>query len=403
MRKLTWYLLWVFVFSVPWGVGGSIPGIGTITRVLGMVMLVTGALTTIAEGRIRKPGAIFWVALLYAFVSSLSLVWTISFGDTVERAGTLIQFVGLIWVVGEFARSRDEQYSLMLAFCLGSSVFAFDLLRNFSAGVRIHADESRYSASGINANYVAFTLVTGFPMAWLIFRQNAGLVRIMAAIYCLVAPVAMLLTGGRGSFVAGCVAVSIVPLSLRRDSWRSLLPVMVVLGLAAVAIGFTVPQRTWDRLLTIKQEVEGGTMSGRTQIWDAGWRTFDQRPLLGWGAGVFPVAVEPLLYRPRAAHNVALALLVEQGVIGLAVFASLLLVCAWTIAGLPSTDRQLWTVLLLAWLISAMSGDSHNDKVTWILFGLLAAQGAIKKARQHLPVLNPGRVSAGAGEPLLVR
>ena len=72
----------------------------------------------------------------------------------------------------------------------------------------------------------------------------------------------------------------------------------------------------------------------------------------------------------------ALALLVEQGVVGLFLFASLLLACAWTIVGLPSPERKLWAVLMLGWLVGVMSIDWQYDKITWLLFGLLAAQSA---------------------------
>ena len=381
MRRVTRYLLWLFVLSVvPLGIVGSLPGLGTFSRLIGMAAISAGALTTVAEGRIRKPGVIFWFALVFAVASVLSLFWSVSYTDSAYRAQTYIQGVGLIWVVREFARTREEQHSLLLAFCLGAFVFAFDLLRNFSAGVQLE----RYSAGGVNPNYVAFSLVTGFPMAWYLFLHHRRAIRILASLYCLVAPVAVLLTASRGAFIAGIATLSIIPLTLRRESFSSLVPVMVVLFGAAVTIGLVVPRQSWDRLRTTTQEIEGGTMSGRTQIWNIGWRLFQERPFLGAGAGAFPAAFESVRYGTAGAHNMLLALLVEQGIVGLCLFASLLGACAWIIIGLPSPDRKLWAVLMLAWLISGMSADSHTDKVTWVLFGLLAAQDGVKITRRHV-------------------
>jgi hypothetical protein len=88
---------------------------------------------------------------------------------------------------------------------------------------------------------------------------------------------------------------------------------------------------------------------------------------------------------------VPLALLVEQGVVGLFLFASLLMACAWTIAGLPAPERKLWTVLIVSWLVGVLSIDWHYDKVTWLLFGLLAAQSAaaIQRRREPAPDSQP--------------
>ena len=394
MRRVTRYLLWLFVVSViPLGIVSALPGIGTFSRVIGMATIGAGVLTTVAERRIRKPGVIFWFALVFAIASVLSLLWTISYASTAERVGTYIQYVGLIWVVREFARTREEQHSLLLAICLGAFVFAFDLLLNFSTGVQLQ----RYSAMGVNPNYVGVSLVTGFPMAWYLFLHHRGATRVFASLYCWVAPVAVVLTAGRGAVIAGVVTLSIVPLTLRRKSLSSLLLVMVVLFGAAVTIGLVVPRQSWNRLLTIKQEIGSGTMGGRTQIWNVGWRIFQEQPLLGAGAGAFPAAFESVRYGIAGAHNMPLALLVEQGIVGLCLFASLLAACAWVIIGLPSPDRKLWTVVMVAWLISAMSSDSHVDKITWVLFGLLAAQEGVKTAHRRIsePALVRSKTAVG--------
>lgn len=210
------------------------------------------------------------------------------------------------------------------------------------------------------------------------------------------APFAILLTAGRGALIGGVVALSIVPLNLiSRASFSTWLRLAVVLFVAAVTIGVLVPRQTWDRLLTTKQEIEGGTIGGRSEIWMVGWQVFQERPLLGAGTGTFQVAVEPLYFRATA-HNMPLALLVEQGIVGFGLFASLLGACAWTIVGLQSGDRKLWGVLILTLLIFSMSGDSHTEKLTWLLFGLLAAQEAVTtRGRQSLEP-RPGRADGAA-------
>lgn len=381
MRKVTLLLLWLFICSMPWGIDWTLPGIGTITRLIGIVATGVGLLAAASEGRIRKPGVIFWFAAAFAMASFLSLLWSIS-DYTTERVGTYIQYAALIWLVGEFAPARRDQDSLRLAFCIGGLIFVFELLRNYGIGLHMQNDAGRYTATGINPNFVGFVLVTGFPMAWQLFLNHRGVVRLVSSVYCLVAPVTVVLTGSRSAFLALLVAASVIPFTLRVRSSSFWLRVAVMLFAAVVTVRVVVPQQTWDRLSTIPQELRGGTMSGRTPVWEAAVSLILERPLLGAGVGAFPTATAPLFDGEKAAHNVALALLVEQGVVGLLLFGSLLAACAWVTSGLPSPERRLWALSLTAWLIFAMSHDAHNDRVTWLLFALLAARHAAGESEQ---------------------
>jgi hypothetical protein len=42
----------------------------------------------------------------------------------------------------------------------------------------------------------------------------------------------------------------------------------------------------------------------------------------------------------------------------------------------------MWAVLLLAWVVGVMSIDWHYDKITWLMFALLAAQRAAVSQRR---------------------
>ena len=301
MRRVTLLLLWLFICSVPWGVNWTLPGIGTITRLLGIVTIGAGLIAAMLKGRIRKPGAIFWFATAFGLASFLSLSWTISYSYTAERVGTYIQFVALIWVIREFATTRNEQDWLRVAFCVGGLVFVVGLLRNYGAALQFQVQgyesqliaAGRYTAAtGINPNFVGFVLVIGVPMAWHLFLHHRGAVRVLSSLYCLVAPVTVVLTGSRTSFLALLVAASVIPFTLRPRSFFFWLRVAVLLFGAVVTVGLLVPRQTWDRLVTIEQELRGGTMSGRTPVWEAAVSLGLERPLLG--AALAPSQLQPL-------------------------------------------------------------------------------------------------------------
>jgi putative inorganic carbon (hco3(-)) transporter len=365
-------LLWLFVFSLPWE-AVSLPWLGRVTPLAGAAVVVAAIVTTVVNGRFRRPGLIIGLALTFVVTSLLSLAWTISYHDTLFRTLTYGQLLAMAWSVRHFARTREEQQSLMAAYCLGAFIPTIETLYNFSVGLRVRSGALRYTAGGLNANDLALTLVLALPIAWHLFLKRGRVVRSAAFTYVVLAPVAILLTASRGAFVAGIVALSIIPLTTgRRWIGVILAPfVLVVLGITTMTV---VPETSWNRILMIDQEMsEEGTLGGRAGIWSAGLQVFQERPLLGYGAGAYAPAVESLLGRAISAHNALLAVLVEQGLVGFSVFVALLAACMWVLWHQPPAERVLWAVLMSSWFVGVMSLGWQYRKITWFLFGLLAA------------------------------
>jgi O-antigen ligase len=278
------------------------------------------------------------------------------------------------------------------------------LLNNFNANVQLRT-AGRFTASGVNADDLGLTLVIGIPMAWYLIRYGRGMVRIIASVYFALAPLSILLTGTRGAFVAGIIALSIVPLTLARPSLRSFVVATVSLLLITGATAVMVPRASWTRILSIPSEVlEGGSMTGRKYIWEAGLKVFPEHPFLGFGAGAYGPAVGQLLNTDRTvSHNVPLAVLVELGIVGCCLFAAFLGSCASVILRLPPPDRKLWAVVMTSWLVGVMSVNWEYRKVTWLLFALLAARGGERIAHRENVESQRGWKYAGARAALARR
>jgi O-antigen ligase len=378
MRNLTRYLLWAFVFTVPWD-NFPLPLVGSVSRVFGLALVSVAVLTTVMQGRFRKPDAVLGFAVAFSGWGILSLLWTISYESTVVLASTYVQLVASVWVIREFVRSREDVQPLLAAICLGLFVPLVDLLNNFRLGSAVYGYETRFSGNGFNANQLGLYLVLGLPIAWHLLMNRRGLVRAAAVIYFVVAPLGLLLTATRGAFLAGLVAYTVVPLTLPRLSLRSYALSGVMLILVTLSLALVVPAANWERMLGITNAVAEGNMSGRTSIWNAALQAFPQRPLLGAGLGAFAPAVGPYLQNSHTtnAHNLALGLLVEDGLVGVCLFAAVLVACARTIVRSPPPHRALWGVLAVTWLISGLSGSPESVKFTWVLFGLIAAQSGL--------------------------
>jgi hypothetical protein len=80
----------------------------------------------------------------------------------------------------------------------------------------------------------------------------------------------------------------------------------------------------------------------------------------------------------------ALGVLVEQGIVGFLIYAALLGACAAAIVRMPSVEKKLWSALMLSWLVGVMSLNWEYRKVTWLLFGLVAAQSARDTVRRRV-------------------
>lgn len=373
MRRLTLSLLGGFVFSLPWEQSIVLPGIGSATRLLGMVALGAACLTIVAEGRVRRPGPAVSLAVAFIVVSLLSVFWTIEPELTSGRLYTYAQLLVLIWLMWEFARRDRDHEQLLLAFCLGGFVAMADALSSFARGESAY--EARFAASNFDPNEFGLTLAIGIPMAWSLLVHRRGIVRLAAAAYLPLAAVTILLTGSRTAFLAGSLATTIVPLTLPKGTLRSWVMVLTILLVAASGAALAVPEYTWERLSSAGEEIAEGDFGGRWMIWAAGWQAFLDRPIVGTGAGTFEAAVEPLIGR-AASHNMLLAVLVEQGVVGFLVFAALLGACAWLLFAIPPPRRRVWLVIAATWFVGTMALSWQYSKVTWLVLALIAVHAA---------------------------
>jgi O-antigen ligase len=383
VRSVTFAVLSLFVFSLPSEVLVSFQSVGTASRIIGLSAAIVGVLTVFYEGRFRKPGVIMWLSFAFAMANTTSLLWTTDYDPTVVRVQTYGQLFGLVWLLWEFARRRVDQERLMLAYCLGALFAVAQILHNYSAGVGytnfFNKATSRYVVSGFDPNDCGLTLALGIPMAWHLFVNSRGAARLMIT-YVPAACIAILLTASRGAFMSASAALLIVPLALPRGKGIGrVLAVAAVCLMAGAAALTVVPESSWDRIATAREEITEGTMNGRRVIWTAAWRAFQERPLLGVGAGAFRSAVArmPLADGGRfphstAPHNTFLAVLVEQGLVGFAIFGILLGACGALMWGTAAVDRKTAAVLMLTWLVGSMSLGWQYQKPTWLLFGLLA-------------------------------
>ena len=351
-----------------------------------------GVLAILERGRVRRPAPGHILMGLFVMLAGASYLWSLYPEGTVTQTITYIQLLMMVWLMWELASRGREQMRLMQAYVLGTFVSGIDTVYLFLS----HQESvyQRYAGARLDANDLGLIMALSIPVSYYLLIQSKGKIAWVYRLQLLLAGTTVLLTASRGAALASVVALAIVPLTHGRLTARQRIAVLLTVSFLVAGALLFVPSTSWERLSTIPEEFSQGTFTGRTVIWTAAWELFRGHPILGVGANALRLTVSRILTEairtdesgiPQvpAAHNTFLSVLVEQGVIGFALFCALLSVLALSLRGLPPFQQKLWIVLLGVWVVGVSGLTWEMRKPTWFFFGLLMAQcGTMARNRQ---------------------
>jgi O-antigen ligase len=198
-------------------------------------------------------------------------------------------------------------------------------------------------------------------------------------------PLAVLATMTRAVWIA--FAASSIALGFRFIK-RRLLAACALLALASLLVGLAIGFSDHAlKIALLDRTRERGPVEARLAVYDAGWAMFQERPLTGWPAGGMYAELarrmEGYHLRIFYVHNTYLALLVEFGVPGLALYGILffnLFRLAWRgpphESGPVARLRKIWPILLGVYLFNAFFVDMAYQFVIGLMFtvaGMLCA------------------------------
>jgi O-antigen ligase len=169
-------------------------------------------------------------------------------------------------------------------------------------------------------------MLTPIPLVISIADGVRGPRKTLAAVAAAVMASTIFLSGSRGGMVAFAVQIALLATFLikRRRNWRAAVAsgafLVVAFGLLAWLGGGELAERMASIHTATRTELSGGT---RLTIDRDALRMFAQKPVLGWGLGVFP-EIYPQFSSFSSnvpvgmAHNDYLQVLVEMGLLGFA-------------------------------------------------------------------------------------
>jgi len=242
-----------------------------------------------------------------------------------------------------------------------------------------HADRARGPFLQAVANGVALNILGILAIA--LAQERKAVVRLL----WLALPLAVLATMTRAVWISFAVSTIVLGFRLVERRLQAGCTLLTVAGLmVGLAIGLSnhsLKTALWDRT------GERGPVAARLAVYDAGWAMFQERPFTGWAAGGMYAELarrmEGYHLRTFYVHNTYLALLVEFGVPGLALYGILffnLFRLSWHgppgESGPVASLRKVWPILLSVYLFNAFFVDMAYQFVIGLVFtvaGMLCA------------------------------
>lgn len=294
--------------------------------------------------------------------------------------------------------ARDRRY-VIISVVLGSSMLAVKVLSQVlltrgtvDTGV---VDKSLSDLDFGRSNYLAALLVLGVTMAFIAIPLVSAKGRFAILVGALPLQLAAIVaTGSRGQTAAAALAVvcGVWLISGREASLPKAAPALVVAGGGLIVVTL------WNRILEIWQPAidygvrDYSSVTARFAIWRAAWRQFTSSPVVGVGQQNLEWEGSYVM-----AHNWAIQVLAETGVVGASLF-----ICAlgaqWLLA--RGLARRAASVLLL---VTAVSGfveptlrTREYDYLFWCALAAVVAGGGALKAESDLRP-NGGRVASVRG------
>ena len=273
----------------------------------------------------------------------------------------------------------------------------------------VYRDVTRATGTFGDPNELAAVLVPGLVLAGAlaVTLKRAPLLRAISAGAGALCAAGIFLTLSRGGLIA--LAFALVVSLFTAGRWRAHAVVVTVLVASAgfTYFGYVASDEAVDRVT----QLEGGT--GRSDLWNIGWRMVEDKPVTGVGVGNFqtasihyllaPGAIERdefIVDQPKAAHNTYLQVQTELGAIGLVLFAAIVLfamLCMLRAARIFERRGERSMELVARALFIAVAGllaadffiSEQYSKQLWLLLGL--GPGLLGVANGLLPGWRPDR------------
>lgn len=398
MRALAYWLTVAFVFTVPWENAIKLGELGRVSKPIGFVMAVVWAGSIVLRGRIREPDAFQKIYFLLVVWSGLTFYWSIDAGASIGGFLTYSQLLVMTFIIWDLCDSEGAIETVLQAYVFGAYIASLSIVLEFlSAPDAKFPEHERLRGLGTEVDGIALIVAIAVPAAWYLAAGPTRLQpspgrRMLNFMYVPVGLFAVSITGTRGATLALVPAAIFVFWSLRRASPSQRLAALGTLVAAVLVLVVYAPRGPLARIQTAATVTELGSedsaLSGRWSIWVESSQAFLERPVLGAGLDAHRAAVSGALDEVRTfkgvekeAHNTYISVLVETGVVGFLILATMIVTVVRRIRSLSGWRAWYWSTQVSVLAIGAMSLSLEESKSIWIFLSLCVATAAVAGSR----------------------
>ena len=395
------------------------------TKIAGL-LLVLGWFARLAAQRTERgselfsahPGISYVLALFLGWVA-ISMLWAQDVAVARDEAIVFLLVAILYVIVFSAVRTRRQAIAVIGAFVFGCAFTA-------AYGIVVRPDPNGQSvvrlASTINdPNFLAMILVAGLILggACIFAARGNRVLQLGAFTAVALCCIAFFLTGSRGGIVG--LGAALIAGIVFGGRWR------VQITFWAIAItGLAIAYYTTLAPPLVKEKISAATAGEvsradtRSTIWTVAWRMAEDYPITGVGAGNFATRsidyiIEPgTTYRtdrviddPGVSHNTYLGPLAEIGIVGLALFLTILVFSlACIVRAVRRFERNRdgpmevlargLLIALVGVLASAFFISAESNKFIWLM---LAMGPALLAVAESGVARRPARAPAYATAP----
>jgi len=382
MRKITYWLAVLLTFIVPWEDSISVMTLGSLARVIGLVVAVFWVATMLTEGRFRMPHLFHAIVLLFFLWNFLSVFWSPDIDSTFQRIKTYSQILLLMLIYWEVFQKPEDLMTGLQAYIYGSYVLIASSIYNYINGNVAVAYEGRYSATGVNAVDLTLILMMGLPVAMQLFfaagqGTKATIWKLINLAYIPLAFFSIILTGSRTSLIA-VIPFAVYLVGTQQIKFDRKLLVFGILIVSFMVLLPFIPQSVTVRLGTLGASIETGDLGGRVDLWLQALQVFSKHPISGLGSGTLDSAIG------SAAHNTFVSVTAETGFIGAALFLTILALVFFLAWNIPNGNSGLWVAIFFTWVIGVSSLSWEFRKLTWLFLNFIVIEGSFTYEQLHV-------------------
>jgi hypothetical protein len=398
MRTAAYWLTVAFVFTIPWENAVSVGDFGRVSKVLGLVTAAVWVLSVLSRGRMREPGAFQKAFFLFLIWNGLTIYWSIDTAATLTGFLTYTQIFGMLLILWDLFESASAIRVALQAYVLGAFITSGSVIVAFlTTETEKFAAHQRFQALSFETDIIALVLAMAAPAAWYLASSPGSgkrpVMRIVNYAYVPLGLFALVLTGTRGATLASVPTLIFVLWSLRHATARTRMVAWVAVCAAVIGVIWLAPREQLTRIgtATSATDLDEGALSGRWGIWMESKRAFLERPIIGAGLDAHRAAVAEglsdrgaYLKAEKEAHNIYLSVLVETGMVGFLLFASMLLIALDRLRQLWGWRAWYWSTQLAVIAIGAMSLSLEDNKSVWLFLSLCMASAAAAETTREL-------------------